>query len=106
MFIHLVGDGDADTTPPPMPPNAATAIGLVAHDAVRTLLWSASTMTFDRTTGHERFKSSGFMTLTRAQHEGHQVFVARRAQMDFGAEAPWLRPKASASAPLGEPAAC
>ena len=87
MFIHFVGDGDADATAPQMPPDVATAIGLVAHPTTRTLLRSAWATTFDRTTRHERFKPHGFVTLTRCQHKRHQVLVARSPKMHFGAEA-------------------
>ena len=87
MFILLVGNGDADAPASQIPPNAAAAIGLVTHDATRPLLRSASATTFDRTPGHERFKSNDFMTLSRGQHKRHQVLVARRTQMHFGAEA-------------------
>ena len=86
MFIHFVRDGDANATAPQMPPNGATAIGFVAYHTTRTLLRAAAAAPFDCTTGHERFKPNGFVTLTRCQHKRHQVFVARRAQMDFGAE--------------------
>ncbi len=87
MFIHLVGDGDANAMTPQISPNASTAIGLVAHHATWPVLRAASAPAFDRTTRHERFKPNGFMPLTRCQYERHQLFLTRRAQMDFGAEA-------------------
>jgi hypothetical protein len=37
MFIFLVGDGDADATAPHIPPDVATAIGLVAHHTTQTV---------------------------------------------------------------------
>ncbi len=88
MFVFFMGDGDADATAPQLPPDVATAIRLLTHHATRTLLRSATATAFDRTTGHEGFKSNGFMTLSRGQYEGHQLLVACRSQMDFGAEAP------------------
>ena len=87
MLIFLVGDGDADATAPQIPPDMATAIGLVAYHTTRTLLGSASAAALHGTTGHQRFKPNGFVTLAGCQHKRHQVFVARRAQMNLGAEA-------------------
>ena len=88
MFIFLMRDGDADAMTPQMPPDVATAIGLVAYHTTRTVLGTASATAFDRTTRHERFKSNGFVALAGCQDERHQVFVARRTQMNFGAEPP------------------
>ena len=88
MFIFLMGDGDADATTPQMPPDVATAIGLVAYHTTRTVFGAASATAFDRTPRHERFKSNGFVALAGCQDESHQVFVARRTQMNFGAEPP------------------
>ena len=83
-----MGDGDADAMTPQMPPHVATAIGLVAYHTTRTVFGTASATAFDRTTRHERFKSNGFVALAGCQDESHQVFVARRTQMNFGAEPP------------------
>ena len=101
MFIHFVGDGDADATAPPMPPDVATAIGLVAHHTTRTLLRSAWATTFDRTTRHERFKPHGFVTLTQCQHKRHQVLVARSPKMHFGAEAALASTQGFRFSPVG-----
>ncbi len=79
MFILLVGNGDADATAPPMPPNAAAAIGLVAHHTTRPLFGTASATAFDGTTRQECLKLDGFVTLARRQHKRHQLFVACRA---------------------------
>jgi hypothetical protein len=88
MFIFLMRDGDADAITPQLPPDVATAIGLVADHTTRAVFGTASATAFDRTTRHERFKSNGFVALAGCQDESHQLFVARRTQMNFGAEPP------------------
>ncbi len=86
MFIFLMGDGDADAMTPQMPPDVATAIGLVAYHTTRTVFGTASATAFDRTTRHERFKSNGFVALAGCQREGHELDTTFRAHMYFRAE--------------------
>jgi len=101
MFIFLMRDGDGNATAPPIPPDMATAIGLVAHHTTRTVFGAASATAFDGSTGHERFAPNGFVTLSRCQHERHQLFVARRAQMNFRAEAAWAAIQGFRFSPFG-----
>jgi hypothetical protein len=86
-FIFLMGDGDANATAPQISPDMATAIGLIAHHTTRTMLSTAWAASLDRTTGHERFEPNGFVPLSRHQDEGYHLFLTRRSQMNFGAEA-------------------
>jgi len=88
MVSSRMRHGDADAKTPPIPPKVTTARGLVTPHTTRPLLRSTLAAALNGTTGHERFKSHRFMTLTRSQHQRHQVGVARRAPMDFGTEAP------------------
>ena len=88
MFIPLVRDRDADAKTPQIRSDFAAARGFVPHDATRPVLRTSSSMAFYRTTDHSRFKSKGFVPLTRAEHERHQVLVVCRSQMHFGAETP------------------
>jgi hypothetical protein len=103
MFSCLMGDGDADAMTPQLPPDVATAIGLVAYHTTRTVFGAASATAFGRTTRHECFKSNGFVALTRCQDERHQVFVPRRTQMDFGAAPPLAATQGFGFSSFGRP---
>ena len=101
MFIHLVRDRDAEAKTPQIRSDFAAARGFVTHDATRPVLRTSSSMAFYRTTDHERFKSKGFVPLTRAEHERHQMLVVCRSQRHFGAETPLTAASGFSCGPSG-----
>ena len=101
MFIPLVRDRDADAKTPQIRSDFAAALGFVTHDATRPVLRTSSSMAFYRTTDPERFKAKGFVPLTRAEHERHQVLVVCRSQMHFGAETPLTAASGFSCGPSG-----
>jgi hypothetical protein len=101
MFIGLVRDRDADTMTPQISSDFTATIGLVTHHATRSSFWTPSAGSLHCTSGHEQFKSKGFVPLARAQLEGHQVVLVCRSHMPFGAETALASAKGFGVGPSG-----
>lgn len=76
MLVAAAGDSDADAVLASVAANLATAVALVADNALGAQSGSSATAALDRTLLHERLEHGGIMCLTRSQSDGHQLALA------------------------------
>jgi hypothetical protein len=86
-LIPLPRNGDPDTVLPALMPDRATAVALVAYNAVGTALGPPAPRPLDGPLGHQVGKDRGLMAVARRQDERHELAMAFRAHMDLGTEA-------------------
>jgi hypothetical protein len=86
-LVALPWDGDADTMLPAIVPDRATAIALVAHDAVGTAFGPPAPRPLDGSLAHQLGKDRRLMSMARRQDECHELAVAFGTDVDFGTEA-------------------
>jgi hypothetical protein len=83
----FTGNRDADPMAPQVLPDRPTAVGLIAHQAVRAALGPAAARSLDRPRLQQGHHQGCLMALTSRQQQCHRLSVALGAQMNLGAEA-------------------
>jgi len=86
-LIPLPRNGDPDAVLPAIVPDLATAVALVAHNAVGPALGPPAPRPLDSPLCHQVGKDRGLMAVPRGQDERHELAMAFRAHMDLGTEA-------------------
>src|SRR5919198_6422097 len=87
-LVALAWNGDADAMLPAIAPDLATAVALVAHEAVGAAFGSSPSRPLDGPLRHQKRKDRGFMPVARRQDERHELALAFRPHVDLGTEAP------------------
>jgi len=107
MFRRLPRNGDAEAMAPHVLADLATAIRLVAHEAVWPVLRPASTRTLHTTVGDQLGKDDGFLPLAWRQQYREELAPTVSPEVEFGAEAASAPPERfGLGSPLLAPAAC
>jgi len=86
-LIPLPRNGDPDAVLPAIVPDLATAVALVAHNAVGPALGPPAPRPLDSPLCHQVGKDRGLMAVPRGQDERHELAMAFSAHMDLGTEA-------------------
>jgi hypothetical protein len=106
-LVLLVGNRDADASPPQIRPQLPAAVALVSHDALWPQPRPSSSWPLDRPLLHQLLKGGRLVALSRRQDKGYWLAAALDANVDLGAKAAFApTERLGVWVPFFAPAAC